>query len=84
MIINSLIIDSNECEHNLNKKALKKEKLKQERDRRIVEELDNYGYSYLQNKPKLFKFWKKRHLLFSKFEKGIRLDEGILIRIDSN
>lgn len=81
MINNSLIIDYGECKHNnLNKK----EKLKQERNRRVVEELDNYGYSYLQNKPKLLKFWKKRHLLFSKFEKGILLDEGIFIRINGN
>lgn len=56
--------------------------MKQERDKRTAEELDKYGYSYLQNKPKLLKYWKKRHFLFSEFEKGIQLDEGIFIRTD--
>lgn len=59
------------------KKALKKEKLKQQRDKLINEELERCGYSYLQNNPNLLKYWKKRHLLFSEFEKGIQLDEGI-------
>lgn len=55
---------------------LKKEQWKQEREKHIVEELEKFGYSYLLNNPKLFKYWKKRHLIFSKFEKGVQLDEG--------
>lgn len=60
------------------KKALKVKKNKEYRDNHIAEELKKYGFSYLQNNPKLLKYWKKRHLLFTEFEKGIQLDEGFL------
>jgi len=43
--------------------------------------MDRLGYSYLQNEPKLLKYWKKRYLLFSKFDEGIKLDEGIFINL---
>jgi len=57
-----------------NKKALK---IKENRENNTAVELERYGYSYLQNTPKLLKYWKRRHLLFTEFEKGIQLDEGI-------
>lgn len=60
---------------------LKREEWKEKRDKHSVEELEKFGYSYLQNNPKLMKYWKKRYLLFSEFEKGIKLDEGIFIKI---
>lgn len=60
-----------------NKKMLNKEMSKQKRDQHILEELERFGYSYLLNNPKLLKYWKKRHVLFSEFERGIKLDEGI-------
>jgi len=47
----------------------------------MIDEMEKYGYNYLKHKPKLFKYWKKRHLLFSEFEKGIQLDEGIFDKI---
>jgi len=62
-----------------NKKALKKEERKDINEKNTIEEMDRLGYSYLQNKPELLKYWKKRYLLFSEFEKGIKLDEGIYI-----
>lgn len=69
-----------------NKNKLKKEKKKQKRDQYIklkkekhIEHLKRLGYDYLQNDPKLMKYWKKRHILFSEFEKGIQLDKGIFI-----
>lgn len=64
-----------------NKKMLKKEEWKEKKDKHIVEELERFGYSYLQNNPNLMKFWKKRHLLFSEFEKGIKLDEGTFMEM---
>ncbi|VVC40251.1 RNA cap guanine-N2 methyltransferase,S-adenosyl-L-methionine-dependent methyltransferase [Cinara cedri] len=57
------------------KKVLKSEKWKQRKDERMINEMEKFGYTYLKNNPKLLKFWKKRHLLFSKFEEGIKLDE---------
>lgn len=59
------------------KKTLKKEKFKQAKAMHLDKELEKCGYSYLQNNCKLLKYWKKRHVLFSEFEKGIQLDEGI-------
>jgi len=59
--------------------VLKKEEWKDLKEKYAIEEMNRLGYSYLQNKPKLLKFWKKRYMLFSKFEKGIKLDEGIFI-----
>lgn len=59
---------------------MKKEILKQQRDKHINDELERHGYSYLKHNPNLMKYWKKRHLLFSEFEKGIQLDEGIFMR----
>lgn len=53
----------------------KKEEWKDLKEKYAIDEMDRLGYSYLQNKPKLLKFWKKRYMLFSKFEKGIKLDE---------
>lgn len=67
-----------------NKKILKREKFKQAKAMHLHEELKRYGYSYLQNNCKLLKYWKKRRVLFSEFEKGIQLDEGIFKRIDKN
>jgi len=64
------------------KKALKIKKNKENRENNTVEELERYGYSYLQNNPKLLKYWKRRHLLFTEFEKGIQLDEGIFLNND--
>lgn len=63
------------------KKALKKEEWKDIKEKNSIEEMNKLGYSYLQNIPKLLKYWKKRYLLFSKFEKGIKLDEGIFISL---
>lgn len=60
-----------------NKKTLRSEKWKQKKQERIINEMNKFGYTNLKNNPKLLKFWKKRHLLFSKFEEGIKLDEGI-------
>ncbi|XP_026809384.1 trimethylguanosine synthase-like isoform X2 [Rhopalosiphum maidis] len=57
------------------KKALKKEEWKDIKEKCTIEEMDRLGYSYLKNKPTLMKYWKKRYMLFSKFEKGIKLDE---------
>lgn len=59
----------------------KLEEFKEKRNKHIVEELEKLGYSYLLNNSKLMKYWKKRHLLFSEFEKGIKLDEGIFMNI---
>lgn len=61
------------------KKLLKKEKFEQERAECLDKELERTGYSYLKNNSKLLKYWKKRYFLFSQFEKGIRLDEGIRV-----
>lgn len=66
------------------KKILKKEKFKEAKAMHLDEELKRSGYSYLQNNCKLLKYWKKRYVLFSEFEKGIQLDEGIFKRIDKN
>lgn len=70
------------------KNKLKREKKKQKRDKYIrqkkdkhMEDLKRVGYDYLEKDPKLLKYWKKRHILFSKFEKGIKLDKGIFIII---
>jgi len=54
---------------------LKTIKFKEEKYKNMIDEMEKYGYNYLKHKPKLFKYWKKRHLLFSEFEKGIQLDE---------
>jgi len=64
-----------------NKKALKKKEWKCIKEKNNIEEMDRLGYSYLQNEPKLWKYWKKRYLLFSQFDKGIKLDEGIFISL---
>ncbi|KAL5241731.1 hypothetical protein ACI65C_009141 [Semiaphis heraclei] len=58
-----------------NKKALKKKEWKDIKEKNNIEQMDRLGYSYLQNEPKLLKYWKKRYLLFSEFDKGIKLDE---------
>lgn len=60
------------------KKLFQKEKFELERAERLDKELERTGYSYLKNNSKLLKYWKKRYFLFSQFEKGIRLDEGII------
>ncbi|XP_025421482.1 trimethylguanosine synthase-like [Sipha flava] len=57
------------------KKTIKKEVWKQNKNNHDLENFEKFGYTYLQNNPKLMKYWKKRHLLFSEFEKGIQLDE---------
>lgn len=79
MVDHLSISNSHNCEKKNvnNKKTSRKEKWKQYKENQIIEELKQFGYSYLQNNPKLLKYWKKRHLLFSEFEKGIQLDEGI-------
>lgn len=64
-----------------NKKALKKKEWKDIKEKNNIEQMDRLGYSYLQNEPKLLKYWKKRYLLFSEFDKGIKLDEGIFISL---
>lgn len=75
MVDHLLTSNSDNCDkNNFNKK---KEKWKQYKENQVIEELKQFGYSYLQNNSKLLKYWKKRHLLFSEFEKGIQLDEGI-------
>jgi hypothetical protein len=61
------------------KKTIKKEVWKQNKNNHDLENFEKFGYTYLRNNPKLMKYWKKRHLLFSEFEKGIQLDEGISI-----
>lgn len=33
----------------------------------------------MKERPKLIKFWNRRYNLFSKFDEGIKLDEGIII-----
>lgn len=33
----------------------------------------------IKEKPKLIKFWNRRYNLFSKFDEGIKLDEGIYL-----
>ncbi|KAE9545624.1 hypothetical protein AGLY_001167 [Aphis glycines] len=73
----NLLSNSKDCVKNKvkNKKVLKKEEWKDLKEKYAIEEMDRLGYSYLQSKPKLLKFWKKRYMLFSKFEKGIKLDE---------
>jgi len=63
------------------KKALKKKEWKDIKEKNNIEEMDRLGYSYLQNYPKLLKYWKKRYLLFSQFDKGVKLDEGIFISL---
>lgn len=80
-----MISNSNICSKNCVKTLKKKKKVskririnKENRENEVAEELKKYGYSYLQNNSNLMKYWKKRHLLFSKFEKGIQLDEGII------
>lgn len=65
------------------KKILQKEKRKQEKAELLNKELERTGHSYLKNNTKLLKYWKKRYFLFSLFDKGIRLDEGIIIKIMS-
>lgn len=62
-----------------NKQTIKKEEWKQIKNNLDLENIEKFGYSYLKNNSKLMKYWKKRHMLFSEFEKGIRLDEGISI-----
>lgn len=64
-----------------NKKELKKKEWKDIKEKNTIEQMDRLGYSYLQNEPKLLKYWKKRYLLFSKFDEGIKLDEGIFINL---
>lgn len=64
-----------------NKKALKNKEWKDIKEKNTLEEMDRLGYSYLQNEPKLLKYWKKRYLFFSQFDKGIQLDEGIFISL---
>lgn len=66
-----------------NKKALKKKEWKDIKEKNTIEEMNRLGYSYLQNEPKLLKYWKKRYLLFSEFDKGIKLDEGNFISLYS-
>lgn len=46
----------------------------------MMNEMERFGYAYLKNNTKLLKFWKKRNVLFSKFEEGIQLDEGNFIK----
>ncbi|XP_050442118.1 uncharacterized protein LOC126846570 [Adelges cooleyi] len=61
--------------NNLSKKSIKKENRKKYLEDNSEKELEKFGYSDLRNNPKLLKYWKKRYTLFSKFAKGIRLDE---------
>lgn len=74
---NLLLNNSDDCVKSevKSKKALKKKEWKDIKEKNNIEEMDRLGYSYLQNEPKLLKYWKKRYLLFSQFDKGIQLDE---------
>ncbi|XP_050520681.1 uncharacterized protein LOC126894061 isoform X2 [Daktulosphaira vitifoliae] len=71
----SLKNENTEIDMNSKRKLKKKEKRSKFFNNSTKIKLEKFGFSDLEIDSVLMKYWKKRFILFSKFEEGVKLDQ---------